>query len=147
MGDRGKNYASLFKVGLSIAQAIPSGVPTVVNWDQQSYDMLDEILIVNPWTFTPKRRGYYWLSARLTWFPMGAGVSLVLSMRLNGGPIVSEDYRTVVGGVSQISQYTSLLLELDETDVIDILIQQNSGLPRNVGGDLYRNAFEGWRVR
>lgn len=141
-----KHHPSLFHVARAIAQNINNMAWTVIQWDLEAFDFLDEMLIINPWTFTPIEAGYYKLHASTQIMDLAAGDIFAAQFYVDG----------LVGGHVHEAEVTNLnediyaliddILYLTPNNVVDVRVWHNFGAIRTIGGGLWANIFHGFRV-
>lgn len=129
--------------GASVAQSIPNGVTTVVNFDSKIYDTDSAVTTGSAWKFTVPagKGGLYDVKAALQYnlSAPGSGSLLECYVYKNGGAIL---HGTTVPWVTGVTQYITNdltgLLVLAAGDYIDFRAFQNTGVaqPINNNGQL-----------
>jgi len=142
-----KRFSSMFVVGRSLGQNIPSGAYTVIEWNNQFYDELDEMAIVNPWTFIPKVAGYYYLYASARISALNVGDRFDLSFRLNGVIAINYRYNLANALNEDITLNVSGLELIRSIDNVDVVVWHNFGALRVIGGNAIETRFFGYRIR
>lgn len=138
-----KSFESRFQVYRNVAQLIPSGVNTRINFDVVQYDPLDEYDEAVLYQFQPQRAGYYHLLAGLTFPIMAVGTVFGLQMSVDGAGIhvfLRTSFAGTLGMASLSRQYY-----LTPANVVYIQAYQASGIGQNLVIGLDRTFFEGYR--
>lgn len=142
-----RGFASMFNVGRSIAQVIGSGVWTVLQWNWENFDILDEMAIVNPWTFVPKQRGYYRFSSHIRINNLPVGAIFAIYFRLNGVNWIAGAFEQAANLNEDITLNIHGLEPLAPTDAVDVVVWHNAGVGCSIQGNLNESRFFGHRVR
>lgn len=142
----GKPLSSMFRVYRNANQNIPAGVDTVIEWDTENFDELDEMLIVNPWTFTPKHAGYYFVYVQSRIDNLLAGEDVILRLGVNGA-IVADDYGIAAAITDDVVSRISALLYLIPTDLVNVYQNHSLGGVKQLAGGSNITYFFGYRVR
>ena len=119
--------------------------PVVLRWDTEIFDLLDEMLVVAPWTFTPRRAGYYYFYAQAS-IVHAPPIDGLLNLRVNGVVVAQAWEDSSFGGA--VMPKISHLIYLTPNDVVDVQWLWNGGAPNlaGVNNSQLTTYFIGFRV-
>lgn len=142
----GRAYASGFSAYRAINQVVGAGAWTVIQWDGEEHDHLGEMLIVNPWTFTPRQAGYYFLYANIFITNPIVATLLQLAFRRNG--VFDLANRSVRADIINEALHLNVtcLRRLTPADTVDVVIQHNRVPNANLAGNRCETIFCGQRM-
>jgi len=140
-------FSSMFRVGRNAGQNIPSGVWTVIQWDFQFFDELNEITIVAPYTFIPALTGYYVFNCHVRINNLTVPSVVGLGIRLNGAMGLATVYGATTNVNESITLVATGLQHMTPNDNVDVVVQHNNGIVRSIQGNRFETAFFGHRVR
>jgi hypothetical protein len=113
------------------AQNIPNASLTVVNFEDKSYDINNEVTTGAGWIFTAKTSGKYQVNAQVllnTSAAWGAGDYATIIIGLNGSTYSTRQIKYVDATVTQeVSISISDIVPLEVGDTVSILVGQYSG--------------------
>ena len=134
------NAVSRMRVTKNDAQSIPSGTVTVVQYDDEEYDNLEEFA---SYRFTAKEAGYYFVkaalvSATVTW----TGAEYWYIKIYKNGALHTNGFRTISSGLTDnYSATVSDIIYLAVTEYIDIRCLQNQGAAVNTSATATNDFF------
>lgn len=141
-----KHHPSLFHVARAVAQNINNLVWTTVEWDTQHFDLLEEMLIVNPWTFTPLYAGYYHLhsSIRITGLnPADTFEGLIFATVIG---VINDSYAETTNAGEDIFVHLDVVRYLTPNNPAYVQVRHNFGAARAIGGAWAETLFYGHRI-
>lgn len=142
-----KRFSSMFQVARAVAQNIPNMAWTVIQWDLEDYDELDEMAIVNPWTFVPKKTGYYFFNVIARIAALAVNDTFSVAYYLNGLALMPERINLTANAINDISLSVPALQFLTPNDAVDVRVWHNFGAIRTLAGALWETRLFGFRVR
>lgn len=120
----------------STNQSIPSGTPTIVEWNFETWDIGNgHSNTTNPSRYTAPVAGYYRVTAHIQWQGGGVSGDRFAWIDHNGGNNIagSRDYRSDVAADGNTkSNHTSCQVRMQAGDFIEIEVQQNSGVSLDI---------------
>lgn len=114
-------------------QSIPNNTlpPTIINFEDESYDPLDLVTTGVAWAFTCPVAGYYQVAAAVLFASTAAwalGEASVLYVYRDGSEHSRLAYRDTYGGASQLAHLAGVdVVACDAGDTLDVRVYQNSG--------------------
>lgn len=142
-----KRFSSMFQVSRAIAQNIPNIAWTVIQWNIEYYDELDEQTIIAPWTFIPKETGYYRFDVIARIDALAVNDTFGVSYFLNGIQNQATRLNMTANAVNSISLSVPALIYLIPTDSVDVRVWHNFGAIRTLAGSFIECRLFGYRVR
>lgn len=137
----------MFQVSRLLGQNIPNIAWTVIQWDTEYYDELDEMAIVNPWTFVPKQAGYYRFDVIARISALAVNDTFGVGYFLNGVQNQATRLNMTANAVNNISLSVPALILLTPTDALDVRVWHNFGAIRTLAGAFTETRLFGYRVR
>jgi hypothetical protein len=133
-----------FRAYSSNSQIIPSGVPTKIQFNAESFDTNGNFDSITNYRFTPTVTGYYQLNLSVGFAAMGVG-EIILQINKNGSAY--QFGSDVVGTTTYIASMSALVYMNGPTDYVEGFVTQSSGLSRALAAAATQSSFSGALVR
>lgn len=127
------------------AQSIPTGVVTIINFDDLDYDSIGSVSTGASWKFTAPISGEYEVIGAIMYSEAVFSVDdkVVLSLYKNGGEYRNLEYREITATVTQYVRIKgSAKVKLLAGEYVDLRTFQNSGSSKTlIAGTIYNYVY------
>lgn len=137
-------YLSKFYAYQNVVQSIPNNVLTVLDFNAELFDILNEFNLVTN-RFIPVANGYYLLSASVKFTIIPDQKTFGIYLRKNGVTYLVEQYECN-SGVNDETVDCVILAYLLTTDYVEALIWHNFGAAKNTSATVTVTYFFGHRL-
>ena len=137
-------FDSKFHAYQTVAQSIPNGAFTIMDFHAELFDGLSEFNLATN-RFQPIKNGYYLLIASVQIVAAVDQKVIEALMRLNGVTWIAT-FTSVNSGVSPPTARATVIRYLLSTDYVEALAYQNTGVARNTEIWNYMTYFCGHRL-
>lgn len=142
-GGTGVAALQSFRSYKSVAQTVPSGSATKIQYDAESWDAANKFDLTN-WRFTPSVAGKYHLSASVELASLDAAKRVEIHIYKNNAAFAcSAKFWNASGAAADIQATLDIDVDANGTDWFDARVYHDHGSNRDTTTDGKRNFFSG----